>query len=512
MITGWLETRRALPTSFARHRLSIADRCSIAIGCALVAMSLAQLWTELTYDEAVYLRLARTIAEGGLPLRRAYDDFTQFRLFANSPPLVLYVASLSQRIFPGDELSARLVQFAVFVLPTYVIVWWVARVKFGAWAAFASLVALLSTRTYVRATTHVLLNIPLGLLACIALLAFYHASSSPVRRRSWMAVGAVTLALAVWTKYQAVCVAAAIMTYVVYTVVTRGYVGVRSMFLPLASMVVAGGTAVITLVWFFWANGGPETLTSTLTLNAARINPASMSMPQIIAAAIETARECESTLGGTVLVLGICALCAERRHRGLLVLLASFVGATIAFNVTLFRLPGAGSSYLHSTVPALALLAGPGAVRIVTLATTTATRTLLAAAAITIQLAGSLSVPHEMRRSNGSRVAAAYIAENSEPTAGVLAETVAVEFYADRPVRAVSFTFPRQLVLQSLEGTSGDNISYVVVDAAVAPKNLDAVRQQWDRLLAEHFELVPAGAPGLKVYRRRALRHIDHGS
>jgi hypothetical protein len=43
----------------------------------------------------------------------------------------------------------------------------------------------------------------------------------------------------------------------------------------------------------------------------------------------------------------------------------------------------------------------------------------------------------------------------------------------------------------------------VVVDATVAIKNLDAIRPQWNTLLAKHFELVPAGAPGLQVYRRR---------
>ena len=56
------------------------------VACVLTMMSLAYVWTDLTYDEAVYLRLARTIAEQGLPLRRVYEDFSQFRLFSNSPP------------------------------------------------------------------------------------------------------------------------------------------------------------------------------------------------------------------------------------------------------------------------------------------------------------------------------------------------------------------------------------------------------------------------------------------
>jgi hypothetical protein len=204
-----------------------------------------------------------------------------------------------------------------------------------------------------------------------------------------------------------------------------------------------------------------------------------------------------------VLLLGAFTVCTEHRHRGLVVLFGSYVAATIAFNLILFRLPGAGSSYLDSAVPALALLTGPGAVRIVELATTTATRALLASGAIAIQFAGAPSSPYEVPRPNGSRVAAAYIAAHSDRTTGVLAETVAIEFYADRPVRAVSFTFPRELLLQSLEGRSRDDISYVVIDAGAAPKNLDAIRPQWNALMAQHFELVSAGAPGLHVYRRR---------
>jgi len=115
------------------------------------------------------------------------------------------------------------------------------------------------------------------------------------------------------------------------------------------------------------------------------------------------------------------------------------------------------------------------------------------------RLSGSPSSTYERPRPNGSRVATAYIAAHSAQAV----ETVAIEFYCDRPVRAVSFTFPRELVLRSLEGTSGDDISYVVTDSAAAPENLDAIRQQWDTLMAEHFELVSVGAPGLNVYRRR---------
>src|SRR3954452_18540351 len=101
-----------------RKVLTRADFWSAIVGFALVAVPLVYLWTDLTYDEAVYLLLARRIAEWGLPLRRAYEDFGHFRLFANSPPLVIYIASLSQLLAPGNEVAARLLHIAAFAVPT----------------------------------------------------------------------------------------------------------------------------------------------------------------------------------------------------------------------------------------------------------------------------------------------------------------------------------------------------------------------------------------------------------
>jgi 4-amino-4-deoxy-L-arabinose transferase-like glycosyltransferase len=465
-------------------------------------MSLGYLWTDFTYDEAVYLRLARTIAETGLPLRRDSADFSRFPLFGNSPPLVPYVAAISQALFPGNEVPARLVHVGMFVLPTYALVWWTARVKFGAWAALASLLALLTSGSYMRATSRVLLDVPLGLLAFAGLVAFYHAACSPVRARAYSVAAALALGLAVVTKYQAVCVAAAITAYVAYTVATRGFAGLRPMLLPLSVMAMSGAAATMTLVWFFWAFGGVETVTGTLMRNLGRITPASIGTVELLRAVLETARECLRTLGGPVLLLAAFTVCAEHRHRGLVVLLGSYVAATIAFNLTVFRLPGAGENYLHSAVPALALLAGTGAARIVQLAATTTMCTLMALAVIAIQIAGSPLSPYQPPGRNGSRVAAAYIAAHSPPGAGVLAETLAIEFYSGRPVRAIGL-FSRSLLLRALDGTSKDGISFVVIDAAGPPRNVDAVRQEWDALLANHFELVPAGAPGLHVYSRR---------
>ena len=479
------------------------DLVCVVLAAALVLIFCAYLWTDLTYDEAVYLRLARTIAETGLPLRRSFVAFSNFQLFENSPPLVLYLASLSQLLFPGDEVPARLVNFIAFVLPTYGVVWWVARTRFGPWAAVASLTVLLTNVSYVRATSHVLLNIPLGLLACVGLVAFHEASSSVAHRRTNCLIAGTAMLLAVWTKYQAVCIAGAIVLYAGYALGQRGYGGLRPMLRPLMVAVVSGAVGVMALFWYYWAFGGIDTMEGTFAWNVRRASPSSMSVVDIGRAFAATARETESRVGGLVLLLGVFTACVEKRHRGLVVVLSSYCATSIAFNFFLFRLPGAGEAYLDSTVGALALLAGPAAIHIGCWAETARTRILLAMVAIGIHVAGAPPSVFELPRRNASRVAAAYIAAVSSPSAGVLAETVSIEFYTGHPVRPVSFTFPRELILRSLDGSSGDDISFVVVSSRAIPRHLESIREGWDRLLLHHFELVPAAAPGLHVYRRR---------
>jgi hypothetical protein len=266
--------------------------------------------------------------------------------------------------------------------------------------------------------------------------------------------------------------------------------------------IASGALASLALIGFYWAFTGRQGLASTFAANANRIDPTSLSKVQLAAALLDTARECEQTLGAVALLLGAAAVWLEARHRGLLVLLGSYVAATILFNLAVFRLPGAGSSYLDCAVPCLAVLIGPAAVRFVELGATPWARGCLAIAAATAQLIDGPSADYDRPRPNGSRVAAAYIAAHSDPAEGVLADTVAIEFYTGRPVRATPFTFPRELLLRSLDGSSPDRISFVVVTDGPMHRNLDAIRTQWDALLARHFELAPVAAPGLKVYQR----------
>jgi len=484
-----------------RDRCDAADCCSAAVGILLVALAVAHAWTDLTYDESVYLRLARTISETGLPLRRSYGNFNSFDLFRNSPPLVLYTAATTQLIAPGSEVPARGLHLAVFALPTYALVWFLARRNFGSWAGFAALCVLLTSGDYLRASSHVLLDIPLGLFACVGLACFVEAAGSGRRARLWTLIAAAAVVLALWTKYQAVCLVTAIVVYGAYILFLSRRRDSLSVVVPLAAVVAAGVGALAALVTFFFVFGGQDSLAQTLRLNLQRSGLQVISLADFTQGVATTARECEARLGGTVLLLAATAFCLERRQRDLLFVAGCYVATTIAFNLLLFRLPGSGTFYLDSVVPAVAIMSGAGAVALARVIGDSRRVAVFAVAVAAIQFAGTPPGAYRWPAPNASRMANDYIVANSVQTNGVLAETVAIEFYSGRPVRALPWTFPTELLLRSLDGTSGDDITFVVVRDGVLPRNLEPVRADWDRLLRTHFKPVWAGA-GLHVFQR----------
>jgi 4-amino-4-deoxy-L-arabinose transferase-like glycosyltransferase len=350
-------------------RITRQDCWSVATSLALLATTLLYLRTELTFDEAIYLRFARTITQTGLPLWRDNNNFSIQTVFQDSPPLVLYTAAVTQAMFPGNDVPARLLSIAIFVLPTYGITWWITRTRFGPVPAVAVLLAFLTSGIFMRETSHVLLQIPLGLFACMTLVSFDSAVSSLRRRRTWAVLTGLSLGLAVWTKYQAICIAMSIGLYLLYMIMRRR-AEIRSQRLPLIAAVIGALTALAALIVFYWAVGEPETLRATLSLNRNRWTPASMSAGQLARAMIDTGRECVTTIGPALLVLSVIGICFEYRHRRLVLLLASYVVTTIGFNFVVFRLPGAGTAYLIPAMPAFAVLGGLGASYLVTAAAT----------------------------------------------------------------------------------------------------------------------------------------------
>ena len=485
----------------SRLRLGLMDGAAAILAAALLAVTFASIRSDLTYDESVYLTLARQITVSGLPQRPDNDDLHRLRMFQNSPPLIPYVSSLSQLRFPGNELPARMLYVALFILPAYALVWWTSRSRFGPFAGFAALLALLGSGSFLAATSHVLLDVPLGLMALATLLCFERACGVGRTPVMWPLLAALGLVLATWTKYQAICICGGIGIYCAYLAVTEGERGVRRFRVPLLVVIAVGALALAVLLVYFGAFGDRSTLMLTATYNAARMSSGDLGPAGIVRAALGVGMRSVWTIGGVLLLAAGAAPLVQRRHRGLLVALGGFVLVTLVFNLALFRLPGSGTYYLQSALPAIAVLAGAAAAGIVDLTGSLLRGGLVTAIAAATQIVGSPPSTHMAKATDGSRSAAAYIAAHGNARAGVLALTPAIQFYTGNPVGIIPYTGERAL-LESLSGTGANDIAFVVIPRGEEPAGTEHIRREWDDLLSRRFAPAPIDVSPLLIYQR----------
>ncbi|MGE0451435.1 MAG: ArnT family glycosyltransferase [Vicinamibacterales bacterium] len=478
---------------------------TVLIGLALAGIALlavltaSYLSTDLNYDEAVYLTLARKIVDTGLPLRRSFDDFTQFTLFRDSPPLAIYVAAVTQRFFPGDDTPTRLVHAALFVLPTYLLVWLVSWRTYGPLAGLMSVAALLSSGNYVNDTQYVQMDVPLGLFALIALVCFERACVDSARARRWALLAGFALAAASWTKFQSICIPGAVALFTIYAVRTEGASAIKRLALPFAWQVAAGAAGIGALVVYYMAFGTGSDIADSGASNLRRMLVFGLGPVTTFRAMLDACTRCVRWLGPVFVVAAFLPV-LQGRKRDLSIVLAAYVGLTLAFNVIVFNMPGSGSYYLLSAVPAGCVLAGAAASSVAQALTQRHAFAVLGLAAV-VQF---LSVPPRIYMPpyvNASRAAAGYIAAADQPQAGVLATTRAIEFYAGNPVSVIRHT-SKDVLLDRLAGTGPDNVGFVVVPRSGSLVGTESFRGEWEQMLRRHFVEADVKVPGFIVYRR----------
>jgi hypothetical protein len=268
-------------------------------------------------------------------------------------------------------------------------------------------------------------------------------------------------------------------------------------------MVVAGGAAVAALIVYFWVFGDPSTLSSTLAYNGERMSGRTLGLGGVIRGIASVATQSVWTIGGVLLLAAGAAPILQRRSHRLLVVLTCYLIATLAFNLILFRMPGSGTYYLQSVIPAVAILAGSvadAAMRFT--ASLQRGLAVLAVAAIT-QIAGAPPSLSLGRSTDAARVAANYVATHADPSVGVLALTPAIQFYAGNPVAVIPFV-PQQVLLDSLSSPGPSNIGFVVIDKDTPPAGTERFASEWSDRLTRNFALAPVDAPGVLVYERSA--------
>lgn len=486
--------------------VTLANGLAAVIAVALIAATVASMRSAMTYDEAVYLSLAREITSSGLPWRFDWDDLRHMALFETSPPLVMYVAAITQLVSPGHEMPSRIVQIGLFVLPTYLLVWWITRRRFGRWAAVAALLALLSSREYLLAAGHVILDVPLGLLALTVLVCFDRAlasSENPDAQRRWALLAGGALILATWTKYQAVCICAAIALYCAYLLVrpTSSHSSTVRLKMPIAAAVAAGALALAVLITYFLGFGGTSNLTPMLAYNAERLSTGGEAWTSIARDALGVTTHTVWTIGPILLAGALAAWIVQPRDRGLVALLTAYVLATIAFSVVFFRLPGSGSYYLHSAAPAVAVLVGAAAG-----ALTDAVRPVARGVAVMLVVAGVqlVAAPPSLfpaASSPSAQQTADYITKHADLEARVLALTLETEFYTRRRVAVIPYVRP-DVLLGALKAESPMNVRYVIVEPGKTTPGTECIADEWNDLLRRNFARAPIGAGGVILYER----------
>jgi 4-amino-4-deoxy-L-arabinose transferase-like glycosyltransferase len=538
----------------------LGPRAALAVGvagCGLVLVAAWLTWClmhrELDFDEADYLNIAGAISRTGLPWCTEGSDLGHRQLFVTSPPLAMLVASVTQAAWPSQAFPSRLVHALLFSIPIFLLVWHITWKEHGPLPALAALLILIASPLVLYYGACVRPDSPLVLFSLLSLWCFYRATQPESHARLWSLAAACSLAAGVWAKFQSVCVPVAILMYLGCLLVRRDRATLKRAIRPLVAMGCAGVGALAALYVYLYVFPGPvddysfggirgsykvltahsETWRQALrsygwvatlgvihlgwplvpaTVGALLGRPPSNGQPNRDS---QTSEVCQtSEVSGPSAVSP--AEAASRGHSpadpGFAPLLVCFCLATVLFNLWVHTSPGAGSWYLAPMVPAIAILAGRCLA--VALAETRPAR----AAALLVVVGAALAlqwrdwppwaVPLPGAYANPPEQIGLYVRDHSPAGSGVLADTSAIEFYAERPTARMQFLAP-EVVLRYLAGTGQCVVTHVVLrrySTEKPPPNLAGVWQECRKLLAQDFQPVRLGLDGIQVFQRKGIR------
>ncbi|HOM15860.1 MAG TPA: glycosyltransferase family 39 protein [Thermoguttaceae bacterium] len=483
---------------------------------------------EIDYDEANYLQIAKSIARTGLPYLRGLEHIEREEVFITSPPLVMAVAAPTQALWPGRLWPSRLVHVLVFSWPLYVLVWWISRRMYGPWPGCFALAVLLSHAQFLGHASVVRLDVPLGLWSLASLWCFYRAMEPG--RTGWLwALGAgLSLAAAVAVKFQAVCLPMAIGLFLAMLVLRRQWQTVLQTLRPIGFQFIASLLMVAGLYYYLIMLPGPDAAQygGGLTHTTQQLDTTGLTWQQIAAYYVALPIKMIIYLGW-LLWLALLGLWPGRAESRFASLLACYCGAVGLFNVAVAKLCGAGTYYLISAVPALAVLAGraaavalekppflpmPNAEATANLPETPPSKKQFVLGGVLLGLLAwqwladrPWEVP--LRIPAGSRTAqVAQFLNQIDPVGdGVLAEDTGIQFFTDRPTTVLQFA-PYSAVQAYLEGRGPYPVSFVVLRASSLAKPDPFLAKHWpttQKLLETHFQRLRSPTPGMVIFVRK---------
>ncbi|MBI3299599.1 MAG: glycosyltransferase family 39 protein [Elusimicrobia bacterium] len=466
----------------------------------------------LSYDESIYLGIARTITRTGLPYRignSAGDELGESpfnsRILSTNPPLVLYAVSAPLRWRPTETFGPRLLYLFLFVVPVYLLVPWLAAHEFSLAAALNAALLMLFSRHYYDSVPRVLLNIPLGLFSLLTLWFYSRSLENVPRRRRMLLTSCLMMAAATTTKYQAIVILGAAGLEALLG--SKDPAQRRRALVSFAALGASGALAFAALLALFHA-GDPDVF-AKLGENLSRLvgaRSASASSGGLSAGLV--AGRALWTLGTPLPALALAPFLLGRPLPRFARLLGAFCLLTLAFNLLARRWAGAGTSYLLPIFPPLAILAGYG-IHLLLAARPSRVRVGLLVVLGIIQLA--IGCPRtglwpDLHPTQPELIGR-HIARHRRPESRILAFDCSAQFFSDVPTGLLQYWAPKR-VLAALGGDS-THVDFVVLPEPAglnqpAFDHRTTLKPIWPdvrRLIRERFKPVDLG-PDFTLYER----------
>jgi hypothetical protein len=281
-------------------------------------------------------------------------------LFLSSPPALLYFISFLPTWISSDVVWTRISFFLLFALTPFAFLG-IRALKKGASLFPISAAALFAACSgfFLMELIQVRLDLPLACLSCLV-LAFY-ADACEVEKGGWLWLFLFFLfalsALSFLTKFQAVCLTGALSLDVMMEYLKRRAISWSAFCAHLAGT----GLAIAIFVW--WSSSSEYasdvTLSNTIRGNiVGRIFPSHDLTQELMILSSVAKKILVKTIVPITVLLIACVLgridWSERLFR-LFVLLTVMV---VAFNLAVYRMPGAGDYYMTMAAIPLGYILG----------------------------------------------------------------------------------------------------------------------------------------------------------
>jgi hypothetical protein len=496
----------------------------------LIAVMLAwAVWgasTALWYDESNYLVVAAAIKDVGLPVWFGNPEYPE--LFLDSPPGLLYLISLLPHDIIYDPALVRMAYVAAFVWPGLVALALYLRNDARRWSTLLATTAfLVCTGYFTMELVQVRMDLPLAGLSFVALVIVagierIDLSSGRSRARlPLLLLLAVVSAFALLTKYQAVCLSGALGIWGL--VALRDRRGPFSVAVAHGAGLLAAALVVIGVARGF-SGGGDGLLLSNLSGDFGRIFANSgagfdpIRMGELATRAVAIA----------ALPVGLYALARatapEATRRDPLLNLSLYLGVVVvAFNIVMYRMPGAANYYMIQGALPLAYVAGKSILILSGSARRAAVRTAIGALltlVVTFQLgnlslqrwgAGLPALAQGIVQPDQARLVAQELTRTLQPGETVLldgwqSQGREIPYWLRRSSHYGYLTsMPHDAANAALQREGDGAVAFVVFHGNTAFATLSGPdwQETW-RLVTEHYDYVQvAGAPDWTICRRK---------